>query len=116
MFPPVVQYDPHDLGSEAEARAEKKARDRFESENEASIVGWIMSSKRGRKFMWWLLSETQLWHSSFSPDAMQMAFAEGNRNVGLKLLDKIHAACPELEATMRKENKIERVDVDAERA
>lgn len=111
----MVQYDPLDLGSERQARAEKNARDRFAADNDAEIVRWAMSSKRGRAFVWWLLKESGIWHSSFSPNALQMAFAEGNRNLGLKVLANIHIGCPEMEQTMRKENASDRVDVDAER-
>lgn len=112
----MVQYDPHDLGSETRVREQKQARDRFDAEGDAALVRWIMSGKRGRAFMWWLLSESGIWRSSFNPNAIQMAFAEGNRNFGLKVLEQIHIACPELEATMREENKNGRVDADAERA
>lgn len=115
MFPPVTHYEPLEIGSETRARAEKKARDRFEVDNDAELVRWAMSSKRGRALVWWLLKEAGIWHTSFSPNAMQMAFAEGNRNVGLKVLANIHIACPEMEATMRKENTSDRDDVDAGR-
>ena len=111
----MVHYEPHDLGSEKQARAEKKARDRFDSDADVELVKWAMSSKRGRSLVWWLLSESGIWHTSFSPNAMQMAFAEGNRNLGLKVLANIHLGCPQMEATMRKENQSGRNDDDAER-
>jgi hypothetical protein len=34
---------------------------------------------------------------------MQMAFAEGNRNEGLRILNQIHTLCPELYPVMMKE-------------
>jgi hypothetical protein len=39
---------------------------------------------------------------------MSMAFAEGNRNYGLRALNLIHSLCPELYPTMTKENTNDR--------
>lgn len=63
-----------------------------------------MRGERGRHFVWRLLDRTGVFRSTFSPEATAMAFAEGNRNVGLYTLNLIHAHCPELYATMVAEN------------
>lgn len=62
-----------------------------------------MTSKRGRRIVWRLLEEAGVFRISFNPNAMQMAFNEGNRNYGNKLLASIHALCPELYPVMVRE-------------
>ena len=65
--------------------------------------------------MWLLLEQAGVFDSSFSPNGLQMAFSEGNRNFGLKMLNQIHSCCSELYTTMLKEQRNGRVDADAER-
>jgi hypothetical protein len=73
-------------------RAEKDARvaERHEQEVLVSIMGTIA----GREWMCALLERCHVFASSFSDNAGAMAFAEGERNIGLQLLNGIMAACP----------------------
>lgn len=73
-----------------------------------------MSSKRGRRIVWRLLVQSELFHSTFTANAMAMAFAEGKRFFGGTLLQTIHALCPELYPVMVKEQKNERSADDAD--
>lgn len=50
---------------------------------------WLMSSERGRRIVRLLLAEAGVWRSSFSRDALQMAFSEGMRQQGLNLLSRV---------------------------
>lgn len=63
----------------------------------------IMSTEEGRRFMWRLLSKSNVFHSSFSPDPYVAAFKEGCRNFGLEMFDGLHRSCPELYALMADE-------------
>ena len=54
--------------------------------------------------MWRLLSRAGVFRSSFNTNAMQMAFAEGNRNYGLGMLDAIQRLVPEQYPVMLAEN------------
>ena len=58
--------------------------------------------------MWRLLDQAGVFKLSFNTNAMSMAFAEGNRNYGLRALGLVHALCPELYPTMIKENTNDR--------
>ena len=62
-----------------------------------------MSSRQGRTFMWWLLGQCGTHRSTFSPEALQMAFNGGMQNVGFLLEAKIAEACPELYLLMQQE-------------
>ena len=96
-------YDPLDLRGQEREKADKDLRSRLERQNEEADVKWLMSQKRGRRMAWRFLDHAGVFRSSFSTNAMQMAFSEGNRNYGLRLLGLIHAACPEQYHVMMKE-------------
>lgn len=102
-MPSVATHDPTDpetLETRSEARAE---RARQAAQHEIEDLKWLMSSKRGRRIVWRLLEQAGVFRLSFNPNAMQMAFAEGNRNAGLRTLAQIHASCPDLFPLMLKE-------------
>lgn len=63
----------------------------------------IMSTEEGRRFMWRLLGESNVFGSSFSADPYLTAFKEGCRNFGLQMFEGLHRVCPELYALMADE-------------
>lgn len=70
----------------------------------------IVSTKIGRRFIWNLLCECGIFQSSFDGSSRTF-FKEGERNVGLKILTKLHDAHPEAYGTMVKESKGGEYDV-----
>ena len=99
----MSNYDPLDLRGQEFAKADRELREKLAQENEAADVKWLMSNKRGRRIMWRLLDQSGVFKLSFNTNAMAMAFAEGNRNYGNRMLSMIHTLCPELYPTMVKE-------------
>lgn len=99
----MSNYDPLDVRGQERAKADKDSREKLVRENEEVDVKWLMGSKRGRRIVWRLLDRAGVFRLSFNTNAMQMAFAEGNRNEGLRTLAQIHALCPELYPVMVKE-------------
>ena len=97
-------YDPTDLKAQERVAEDKALRDRLSRENEEADVKWLMSSKRGRRILWRILEHSGVFRLSFNTNAMQMAFSEGNRNLGNRYLTLIHAMCPEQYPAMVKEN------------
>jgi hypothetical protein len=106
----VSNYDPLDLRGQEKAKAQRDLRERLDRENEEGDVKWLMGNKRGRRVVWRLLDTAGIFRSSFNTNAMAMAFAEGNRNYGLRLLSLVHSQCPELYPVMMKENTNERTN------
>lgn len=100
----MTTYDPLDLRGQERANADKATRERLARESEEADLKWLMGSKRGRRIVWRLLDQAGIYRLSFNTNAMQMAFAEGNRNYGNRVLAAIHAPCPELYPVMVKEN------------
>ena len=99
----MSNYDPLDIRGQERTKAERDLRDKLTRDAEESDIKWLMSSKRGRRFLWRLLDQAGVFRLSFNTNAMTMSFAEGNRNFGLRTLDMIHTLCPELYPTMVKE-------------
>lgn len=66
---------------------------------------WLMGDVRGRRFVWRLLEEAGIYRSSYLGDALAMAFREGERNRGLRLMDKLLQHCPKRLSEMQRENQ-----------
>lgn len=74
----------------------------------------IMAFRRGRAFVYRILEQCGIYRTSFASDAMAMAFREGERNVGLRLLAEVTEVSPEKYYTMLKEAR-EREVIDGQR-
>jgi hypothetical protein len=97
------EYDPTDIQQQQRDKAEEQAKKRLAQMSEEDDFKWLMSSRRGRRIVWRLLEQAGVFHISFSQNSMQMAFNEGRRNYGNKILNQIHLLCPELYPAMLKE-------------
>src|SRR6266699_1556731 len=73
-------------------RLEKAAR--LAERQRHEVIQGIMSIAPGREWMLERLESCHVFASSYSGNALSMAFSEGERNVGLQLLTDIMAACP----------------------
>lgn len=100
----MSHYDPHDAAGQERAKAERLLREKLAAESEEADIRWLMGSKRGRRILWRLLDQSGVFRLSFNPNAMQMAFAEGTRNFGNRMLAMIHTHCPEHYTSMVKEH------------
>lgn len=98
-------FDPLDIRSQERALAEADERTRLALQIEIDDLKWLMSNKRGRRFMARLLERAGVWRLSFNTNALTMAFNEGTRNEGLRLLAQITAHCPDRYTEMLKESK-----------
>lgn len=81
-----------DEESEAAAAAARVRAD--EAEREKADLAAVLGMEEGRRVMRRLLAEANLHCPSFATDALVMAFNEGNRNFGLRLLARIAEAAP----------------------
>ena len=77
------------------SQKDAKAKNRLAALTENEDVIWLMSNKRGRRIVNRLLDRTGVYRLSFHTNALQMAFNEGNRNLGNSLLAQITVLCPE---------------------
>jgi hypothetical protein len=79
---------------------------------EALDLRAVMENRNGRAFVWKLLAQAGVFESVFAADPLTMAFKEGNRNQGLRLLNDINQICPRLlnlaqeEAAARRDSEV----------
>lgn len=95
----------HDLDETAE---EKRRRELEEANAERTLLGdieWVMSSPRGRRFMWWLLGKAGVHRLSFNNSGSITAFNEGQRNIGLMVQAKVVDHCHKSYLTMLEEQR-----------
>jgi hypothetical protein len=91
-------------GLDSPDRTEKAERQQLERQLEVDDLSWLMSDKRGRRFVWRLLSAAGVYQLSFvAGDQSVTAFREGNRNQGLQLVALVMKHCPERFSEMQKE-------------
>lgn len=83
-------------------RAEKEAAQLTRQRGEVVIA--LMQTSAGRAYVWAELSAAHVFTISFSTDPLQMAFTEGERNTGLRLIDTIMEWSPDEFILMWKEN------------
>lgn len=101
----MSDYDPFDLKS-LQQKEETRRRDlELQAADEAADFRKLMTSKWGRRIVWRLLSRTRIYHSTFNNSGSVTAFQEGQRAVGLFLMELINQHCPEQYVLMLQESK-----------
>lgn len=101
----MSDFDPTDITAQERAQAESGERAKLASQIEIDDLKWLLSNKRGRRFVYRMLQRAGVWRLSFNTNALSMAFNEGQRNEGLRLLAQITAHCPDRYTEMLKESK-----------
>ena len=104
----MTSYDPIDTHAQQEGREEAEARRRLMRKQETEDLKWLMNSRRGRRIMWRWLEISGPFRLSFDANALKMAFAEGNRNLGNQLFNEVMEICPEMYPVMVKEQHDDR--------
>lgn len=97
-------HDPFALDrmEDSEKAFAQKAKQR--QAQRTSDLKWLLNGRRGRRIVYDMLEDAGVFRSSFSTNAMEMAFNEGMRDKGLHLTQFIMQTCPEHWTTMNKEN------------
>ena len=75
---------------------------------ELQALGRMLGDPAGRRWIWGMLSECHVWQTSMASNALRLAFLEGERSQGLRLLGEIQEANAEMFLQMMKENQGER--------
>jgi hypothetical protein len=100
----MSNIDPLDLDAISEAAEKEQKAKKLKQVIWLDDLRWVLTDKRGRRFMWWLLSITGFFKLSYSGNNDETNFNEGNRNVGLQLMNGINQASPDSYSVMMKEH------------
>jgi hypothetical protein len=96
--------NPTDLRQQAAVREERTREEQLKRETELSDFRWLMSDKRGRRFVWRLLGIARVFSLTFRESSKEQDFLEGMRNVGVILIGDAHEHCLTLYHLMEREN------------
>lgn len=99
-----TEHDPLDLRGQEKRKSELDLDIKLTRESEESDLKYMMGNRRGRRILWRLLEQSGVFRISFNTNAMQMAFNEGTRNYGNRMLAMINTLCPDLYPVMINEN------------
>lgn len=99
------EFDPLDTRAHEAATALDAQAQHVKQEQEKADLKYLMSLPQGRRFIWRLLEEAGVFRTSFSTDALEMAFREGCRNQGLKMMTATIEHCPGEYHKMTREQK-----------
>lgn len=90
------------VGNPADPEQVKSAQaiERVRDQQHANDIREFYALPVGRRLLDWLFEMTGLFHTSFDTDALRMAFNEGQRNVGIRVLADLTAAQPTAFAEM----------------
>lgn len=99
-----MEHDPFDTELQDDAQTEASNQAKLRTQNEVADFKWIMSNKRGRRFVWLLLEKAGVFRLSFTGDSATTFFNEGQRNFGLRVWAMVQEHTPEAYLMMTKEN------------
>lgn len=100
----MSHYDPFDLRGQERAKHRSDEEAQLAAEQEIEDWKWLLADKRGRRVVFRLLDQAGVFRSSFTGNS-ETFFREGQRNVGLMVMARIHEASPEKYTLMMKENR-----------
>jgi hypothetical protein len=103
----MSQLDPLDTKAVEALRKQRQDKAALETQQEIADVKWLMSNRRGRRMVWRQLEQAGVFRLTFNTNAMQMAFNEGMRSAGNRLLGLVTKLCPDQYVEMLKEQSSE---------
>lgn len=83
------------------AEVERQYREREKRDEED--IRHVMSDAQGRRIVWKILEQANVFGPCFATDPYVTAFKEGQRNLALALFQRVMSCCPELYLTMADE-------------
>lgn len=86
----------------------QRRESRVQRREELTLLARFMAEPAGRRWCYNFLAGCRIYSTSFATNAMSMAFAEGERNAGLRLINDLLEASPDNYMTMLKEVNSER--------
>ena len=97
-------YDPLDIRSQERNREDNLRLAKIEAENWEANLKWIMSSRRGRQFIFQLLKMSGPRRDPFDPNAAIMGRKTGEQRLGIHIESIILLEFPELYVAMIREH------------
>ena len=90
--------------SDEESVKNAKQKEKNKLDTELADIKLLLGKQWGRRIVYKILERTGRDRTSFNSDSNVMSFNEGERNIGLWLLDKVVSADKDQYELMQKEN------------
>ncbi len=100
----VRGHNPNAPEDQAAIRLASEATAELAKQQKLDDLKWLMQHKSGRRIVWRFLEFTGVYNTTFRVDALQTAFAEGQRAVGLAVLHEVCSDFSKLYIIMLQEN------------
>jgi hypothetical protein len=97
-----VTDEPEELEEVQAQVQEKRLLEAMDRDGELNQLRELMSQEPTRDFLWRVLNKCRVFQSTYNKNFGDMAFAEGQRNIGLWLLSEICEADPSAEIAMKR--------------
>lgn len=97
--------DPLDLDEIPQRSKDAAAKQRQLTKELSDDIKWLMKERRGRRIVLRSLEAAGVFQLSFNTNSMTMAFNEGRRSEGLRLLSQLHEHCPDQYTLMMQEKR-----------
>lgn len=101
----VTTRDPTDLRAQEADTDAQQHRHNLKQQQEIEDFKWLLAHRQGRRIVWKLMGDAGVFRSTFNHSGSVMAFSEGQRSQGLKLLTAVMEHAPEAFTLMQKEAK-----------
>ena len=101
----AAMRDPTDLRSQEADQTEQQRRGDLKQQREIEDLKWLLAHPQGRRIAWQWMGDAGVFRSTFNQSGSVMAFNEGQRAQGLKLLMLVMAHAPEAFTKMQREAK-----------
>lgn len=101
----AAMRDPTDLRAHESDQTAEQRRDELKQRQETEDLKWLLAHQQGRRIAWRLMGDAGVFRSTFNHSGSVMAFNEGQRAQGLKLLMQVMAHAPDAFTKMQKEAK-----------
>ena len=83
------------IATKADKRDEAKKRQERAAQIERNDWEWLTSDERGLRILWRTMSLCGVFRAGLNANALSMSFAEGQRNVGVYLWDRLARYTPD---------------------
>jgi hypothetical protein len=94
--------DGYNAAERRDVRRAEKA-DRLWEKDRHEFIRGVMALGPGRRWILEVLELCHIFRTTFSGEALTSAFAEGERNVGLRILGDVISSCPDQYIQMMRE-------------
>lgn len=88
---------------------------RLVDQQQREFITGLMGTIPGRAWVWSILESCHIFATSHTANALNTAFYEGERNIGLRILNDVMAACPDQYVVMTREANGRRTASDTNR-